>query len=232
MGRPSGTVQKPNALNTALARLAATAARGVITERISEQTGLSVSEADSPSAHLRWALQQMKLRGWENTDWGQLLNTDGSLGDGPICILESVKSPFDSPYQLTQESTEQKYIRLAIKDIGVDPIPAYVSIWNDEQAEFDAVETVMLRAIDLAVTDEQVTNRFHGLNQAELMDLFGLTKDAIYAASISLDVDTSPEAGKHPAPATPADVGGDVSAGPTQGVSDLPSSSVTPTDIE
>lgn len=180
---------QPNMLDTLMHKYFAASQRVLISSKIRGQTGLGAIDAERPSAHLRFGLQQMKTRGWTNEQWGTLLeqDEDGGLkvGTGPVCILESVKAPYDGPAQLKHESTEQHYIRLAMKELGVEPIPIYISDWNDSQATFEAVENVMLKAIELAEADERTgLNRFGGLSASELRDLFGITVEAIQAAQV------------------------------------------------
>jgi hypothetical protein len=161
--------------------------RDLITDRIRGQAGLQRRDADRPSAHLRWALQQMRLRGWSNEQWGNLFVTDDEtdgvkVGTGPICLLESVRAPFDAPSTLNFECIEQKYLRLAFKELKVDPVPVYLADWNDEQTDFTAVETVITTAIALAEYDEASGVKRFPTGQRELQELFGLTHEALVEA--------------------------------------------------
>lgn len=186
MGRPDGITRKAELFDTIYTAALGREHRRLITGKIRGQTGLPESEANKPSAHLRWALQQMKTRGWSYEEWGELL-TDfkgrGTLGTGPICILESVRAPFDGPAHLRFETIEQKYIRLAFVKLGFDPVPVYISEWNDSQRTFESVENVMLEAIVLAEDDERAgRSTFDGLFDSELRDMFGITPEALRAA--------------------------------------------------
>lgn len=192
MGRPSGVTKKPDLFDCIFTAAMAREHRSLITSKIRGQTGLPDTEADRPSAHLRWGVQQMKLRGWTNTDWGSLLEQgdDGGLkvGDGPICMLESVRAPFDAPGQMQYESVEQHYIREAFVVLKFDPIPVYLSEWNDAQAEFSAIELVMTKAIELAEMDErQGRDRFGNLSEDELRQRFKVSKEALDASQESLE---------------------------------------------
>ena len=195
MGRQDGKVQKSNIANTVMASTLAKEHRHTISAKIRGQANLSPADSERPSVHLRWALQQMKLRGWTNEAWGNLFDDPamGRLGTGPICILESVRSPMDGPATLRYEAVEQKYLRWAFKqlaDEGVFPeVPVFVSEWNDAQESFEPIETVMLRAISLAEADERngwsEGDRF-STDQLELMDMFGLTKERLIEADKKL----------------------------------------------
>jgi hypothetical protein len=231
MGRPSGSTEDATFANTLMASVFTSMARDQVTRKIREQKGLGPSEAGRASAHLRWGLEQMRLRGWSNKDWGELFtDVRGTPGQGPICILESVQGTADAPSQLIFESIEQHYIRLAFKELGVDPIPVYISEWNDAQAEFEPIETVLLWAARTAERDERAgVNRFPRDN-AKLRDMFGLTVGAIVAASAAIKTESTTE-GQHPTPApTPAVDGGDAGAGPTavHGESDTAGSFIPP----
>lgn len=190
MGRPDGITRKSDRFDTIYTSILGKQHRKVITGKIRGQTGLPETEADKPSAHLRFALQQMKTRGWTNEQWGQLITDfrgDGTLGTDPICILESIRAPFDAPSTLRYESVEQKYIRLAFAKLGFDPVPIYLSEWNDSQRTFESVENVMLKAIELSEDDERAgRSAFEGLFDNELRDLFGITLEALQAAQEGL----------------------------------------------
>lgn len=187
MGRLDGEVARSDLFSTIYQSSLAKEHRGLITGKIRGQTGLPEVEANRPSAHLRWALQQMKTRGWTHEQWGQTFTsfTDGgTLGTEPICILESVRAPFDCPGRLRYESIEQHYIRLAFVELGFDPVPLYISEWNDAQRTFEAVENVMVKAIDLAEADERAgrsTLRFSDRDELALRELFGITEAALAA---------------------------------------------------
>ena len=188
MSRPDGVTKQTNIIEVLTSAMAARENRAMISGKIRGQANLSPIDAERPSAHLRWALQKLKLRGWTNEQWGELFVDweNGEEGQGPICILESVRAPFDSPSDLKYEALEQKYLRLAFKSLYDDgiisEIPLYVSIWNDAQQSFEPIETVMQRAIDLAEADERSGHgSFIGKDQEELMAMFGITADAIHA---------------------------------------------------
>lgn len=191
MGRPSGETRRPNRLEVILTQAMSLQHRSLITRKIEGQTGAPHDQAGQPSAHLRWALQQMKTRGWTNEDWGQLFTDDGTLGDGPICMLEAVRAPFDAPGTLKYESIEQLYLRLAFKTLEVDPIPVYLSEWNDAQPTFEAVENVVLKAIELAEADERAgrSTPFAEFDEEGLRELLGVTEEAVTAAQDHLEAE-------------------------------------------
>lgn len=148
----------------------------IINETITEDFGV---ESPKASDRLRWGLQQMKLRGWRNDDWGLLMDNHGKMGDGPICLLESISAGIDSP-NLTLETVEQYYLRLAFVELG-EEVPVYLSTWNDEQTEFAPIERIMLKAIELAAADEAegiVPNR---LDRDKLWEKFGITRERVMA---------------------------------------------------
>lgn len=187
--RPSGTASG-NPLDILFAQVVGQERHVKVTEKIRAQTGLPATEARRPSVHLRWGLQQMKLRGWSSDDWGRLFDDEGRLGDGPICILEAVQSPLDAPAHLGQETVEQFYIRLAFVELGQE-CPVYISVWNDAQEDFAPVETVMNKAIELAEADEaKGDNRAYNLNTPELAALFGITKERLDTAKAEQDADS------------------------------------------
>lgn len=211
MGRPSGTVVKATTETTLFAALAAGSQRNKVTRFIGEGNGISRAAADKASEHLRWALEQLESRGWTNKDWGQLFQPGGELGVGPVCILESVRAPFDCPSKLRQESLEQKYIRLALATFGITP--AYVSMWNDRQTEFEPIRTVLLRAIELAEEDEEAGKSRFPEDQAGLMALFGLTVESILAEAKAVEQDLETQ----PTSETPTAGGGGATGGPVPG---------------
>lgn len=130
--------------------------------------GPTVANADLPSAHLRYGLKLMRERGWSKDGWGDL------KGDGPICILESVRAPFDCPSVLDLETPEQYYIRKAFVQLGL-PSPKYVAVWNDEQESFGTVEMVMETAIFAAEADESRGEApYKTRGQTDLVHEFGL----------------------------------------------------------
>lgn len=201
MGRPDGTAERSTLLDTIFGAALAKEHRSLITGKIRGQTGLPKQEADRPSAHLRWALQQMKIRGWTYEEWGSTFTSfsnGGTLGDGPICILESVRAPFDAPGSLVYEAIEQKYIRLAFVKLD-QPVPLYVSEWNDDQRTFEAVEKVMLKAIELAEADERTgVSTFEGLGELQLRELFGITEEALAANTARLIAEQEQEKSEAP----------------------------------
>lgn len=157
--------------------------RRLVTSKIRGQTLIDAEHAERPSIHLRWGLQKMKLRGWRNDDWGQLFDEYGNEGQGPICLLEAVHAPMDSPGQLIWESPEQYYLRLAFVALDWDP-PLYLSEWNDAQKDFDPIEQLMLTAIALAETDEAVGAAPYDEAEANSVrhERFGITKEKLEAA--------------------------------------------------
>lgn len=215
MGRPTGQTRQTNAIDMLMTSIFTRGQHIQVSEEIVGQTGCTIEHAALPSAHLRWGLRQIKLRGWSNTDWGALF--DGNqLGDGPICILESVRAPSDAPSQLHYELSEQKYLRLALRVLGVEPIPVYVSEWNDSQAEVDAIETVLEKAIELAEADEAEGNiggRWP-TSQTSLMELFGITREALRSASERLDAELTQDGAASKTASTPVIGGDDAGSGP------------------
>lgn len=156
--------------------------RRQINSQINGQTGEPASTADRPSVHLRWALQQMKLRGWRNDDWGQLFESDGKFGTGPICLLEAVGAGTDAPGSTSYESPEQFYLRSAFVALGQE-VPLYLSNWNDEQETFGPVEAVLLKAIELAEADEaEARFPWAKLTDEELNQRWGFTPERLQAA--------------------------------------------------
>lgn len=151
--------------------------RQLITGKIRGQTGLPPQFAELPSAHLRWALQQMKTRGWRNDDWGRLLEPDSDkLGDGPICLLEAVHTGLDAPGSPEFEGPEQFYLRRAFVALGWEPA-LYLSEWNDAQETFEPVETLLNKAIELAEKDERAGRKpYLGRRREELLGLYGITQ--------------------------------------------------------
>lgn len=178
--RPSGKATS-NVIDSILAQMAGAERRVLITNMIRKGGGIDVLRAELPSVHLRWGLHQMRTRGWRTDDWGKLLNDDHSLGDGPICLLESIQAPMDAPSSLHAETPEQFYLRLAFVKLGWD-VPIYLSNWNDEQASFEPVATLMLKAIELAETDEEEgVQPWERFDELELRALFGITNEAYRA---------------------------------------------------
>lgn len=220
MGRPDGSNIKQTAIDLVMGSMAILGMRNHISAQITDQLGVPRDKADLPSQHLRFGLRQMKLKGWTNEKWGDF------DGDGPICILESVKGLQDAPGGLRFESLEQKYIRLAFKQLtdegAFTEVPVYISEWNDEQDDFAIIEMVMLRAIGLAEEDEaagDVTTRFPK-DEKQLRDMFGLTPISIMRASLRGEQPT-PE-GQDSNPGSTPVPGGDgagVGGAPVQGES-------------
>lgn len=193
--RPSGTATT-NTIDAILAKVAGLERRNVINSKIRAQTGLQWTDADRPSVHLRWGLQQMKLRGWRSDDWGQLLDKDGSMGTGPICILEAVQTPLDAPGELHLESPEQFYLRSAFVVLERE-CPLYLSNWNDEQTDFEAIEEVVNKAIELAEFDEATGAKpYEGATEEQLQSLFGITKGRLHAAIAEQKAEAASEAAK------------------------------------
>lgn len=179
--RPSGTASN-KVIDLLLSQFHIENRRRLINQKITDQTGQPLPDANKPSAHLRWALQQMKLRGWRNDDWGALFDDRGKLGTGPICLLEAVGSGADAPGCTIYESAEQFYLRSAFVALGQE-VPLYLSNWNDEQETFEPVETVLLKAIELAEADEAEGRTEWGtLNQDELNERWGFTPERLEAA--------------------------------------------------
>lgn len=179
--RPSGTASN-DYVDALFAQIAGRNRRKIVTGKIRGQTGLPDKEADRPSVHLRWGLQQMRLRGWRADDWGDLLDRDGNIGTGPICILSSVTAPMDAPAKLSLETPEQFYLRAAFVALGRE-CPLYLSNWNDEQTDFEAIEEVVNQAIELAEGDEAVGAKpWAEASEDQLRALFGITPERIEAA--------------------------------------------------
>lgn len=179
--RPSGTASN-DYVDAIFAQMLGSKRRRTVTSKIRGQTGLPDKEAERPSVHLRWGLQQMKLRGWRTDDWGDLFDKDGSLGTGPICILASVTAPMDAPAKLSLETPEQFYLRAAFVALGRE-CPLYLSNWNDEQTTFEAIEEVVNKAIELAEGDEAVgAQPWVDATEEHLRKLFGITPERIEAA--------------------------------------------------
>lgn len=183
MNRPSGT-ESSNPIDAFFASIAGQDRRQAINRQVRGQAGVPQDQADRPSVHLSWGLQQMKLRGWRADDWGQLFTDDGSLGDGPVCILEAVGAPMDGPANLGLETPEQYYIRLAFVQLGQE-CPLYLSNWNDEQEDFAVVETIVNKAIELAAADEARDEQpYLQLSARERAERFGITQERLdYAAA-------------------------------------------------
>lgn len=177
--RPSGTSSN-NFIETVMAQMCGAERRAVITGKIRGQTGLPRADAERPSAHLRWALQQMKTRGWRNDDWGTLLEDDGeTLGDGPICLLEAIHAPVDAPGNVDCEGPEQFYVRSAFVALGWPPA-CYLSEWNDAQETFEPIEAVLLKAIELAEADERDdVQPWKDTSREELYAKFGITAELL-----------------------------------------------------
>lgn len=185
--RPSGR-QSSNFLDALLAQVHGMDRRVLVNSTIRGQTGLPADQVDRPSVHLRWGLQQMKLRGWRSDDWG-LLYENGQLGDGPVCILEAVQAPMDAPGNLHMETPEQFYLRLAFVELGQE-CPLYLSDWNDRQDSFEAIEEVVNKAIELAESYEATGNRLAWEASPETrMHLFGITEERIAAAKAAQEAD-------------------------------------------
>lgn len=215
MGRPTGEVKATNALDMMLSNLVYAGQRRLVNSHIVGQLGCTTEHADLPSVHLSWALRQIKTRGWSNNDWGTLLEGE-QLGTGPICLLESVRSVADAPSQLPHESAEQKYIRLALRILGVEPVPIYVSEWNDAQAEVDPIITVLEKAIELAENDERDghTGGVWPNSQTALMQMFGITREALREASARLDAELTQDGAASTPASTPVIGGDDAGSGP------------------
>lgn len=179
--RPSGSASS-SVLDAIAAAIHGERRRETINSRIRGQLGLPEKQANRPSVHLRWGLQQMKLRGWRADDWGQLFNDEGQLGDGPICILEAVGAPMDGPATMAMETPEQFYLRLAFVELEQE-CPLYLSEWNDAQDDFSAVETIVNKAIELAEADEanDVKPYLH-LSDRQRAERFGITQERLDAA--------------------------------------------------
>lgn len=178
MQRPSGTSGK-DPLAFLLANVEATRRRTIVSQKIRAQTGQPPEAADRTSVHLRWGLQQLRTRGWRNDDWGKLLNDDGTIGDGPVCLLEAMHSPIDAPGALYAETDEQLYLRWAFVVLELQ-CPVYLSLWNDDQQDFSNVEIIVEKAITLAEADER-SGRIpwfrQDLSQQQLFTAFGLTDE-------------------------------------------------------
>jgi hypothetical protein len=201
MRRSDGETKQGSRIENIFTTMTARRHRALISDQIRAKAGVTPQDAERPSVHLRFALEQMRTRGWTNEQWGSLIADydTGQMGDGPVCILESVRAPFDSPGTLDTESIEQKYIRAGFRqlldDEMITEIPVYVSEWNDAQETFEPIEAVMMAAIILAEGDERGGhNRFGGLDQGELMVTFGLTKAAIERESAKLDAEAAADA--------------------------------------
>lgn len=179
--RPTGTSSN-NVIDLVLGQINGANRRRTINALISADTNQSLDEANRPSAHLRWALQQMKLRGWRNDDWGRLFAEEGGIGDGPICLLEACGAAADAPSNVDAECPEQFYLRSAFVALGQE-VPLYLSKWNDEQETFAPVETVLLKAIELAEADEAEGQRpWRQLTPTQLNERFGFTTERFEAA--------------------------------------------------
>lgn len=187
-GRPSGRASD-SIFDSIMAQVAGRERRVLISQKIREHTGESPARTVLPSVHLAWGLRQMQLRGWSSEDWGNLLNPDETVGDGPICLLESVQAPMDAPGMLDGETPEQFYLRLAFVKLDWQS-PLYLSHWNDEQDDFGPVQCLMLKAIELAAEDEANDRRpWEGLDHRVLQELFGITTEALQAIRAEQDAE-------------------------------------------
>jgi len=188
--RPSGKSSN-QFIDLLMSRFHVADRRNRINQRISGQTNQPTHQADRPSVHLRWALQQMKLRGWNSKDWGALFDDDGKLGTGPICLLEACGAGADAPGAFSYESPEQFYLRSAFVALGQE-VPLYLSSWNDEQETFEPIETVLLKAIELAEADEAAgVKPWVEMTEGQFAKRFGITSDRLHAERIKQEAETA-----------------------------------------